>query len=120
MATTTARVLSSSTITGDNVRNPQGEDLGKIKDLMIDTSSGRIAYAVLSFGGFLGMGDKLFAVPFKALRLHPEEHSFELDVDKERLERAHGFDKDNWPDMADHSWQTEVHKVYNVDPYWDL
>lgn len=112
-------VLSSSSITGDGVCNPQGEDLGTIKDLMIDLQSGRVAYAVLSFGGVLGFGDKLFAVPFSALKVCPDEHKFTLDVDKERLERAHGFDKDNWPDMADRKWQTEVHEVYGSEPYWE-
>ena len=62
-------VLSSSTLTGDSVRNPEGEDLGDIKDLMIDTASGNVEYAVLSFGGFLGLGDKLFALPWPALKL---------------------------------------------------
>jgi len=116
--TTMTKVLSASTITGDDVFNTSGEKLGHIKDLMIDTGTGRIAYAVLSFGGLFGMGDKLFAIPFKALRLRPEEKAFELDVDKSQLERSHGFDKDDWPDMADQRWQTEVHTVYGIDPYW--
>lgn len=116
---TQPRVLSASTINGDSVKNAQGEDLGSIKDLMIDLDSGRIAYAVLSFGGFLGMGDKLFAVPFQALTCRPEEKCFALDVDKEQLERAHGFDQNNWPDMADQKWQREVHTVYGVSPYWE-
>ena len=118
MLATEPQVLSASTISGDAVQNPAGEDLGSIKDLMIDLDSGRVAYAVLSFGGFLGMGDKLFAVPFKAMEMNADEHCFVLDVDKKRLETAHGFDKDHWPDMADQSWQTEVHRIYGVDPYW--
>lgn len=119
MLTTQPQVLSASTINGDSVVNPQGEDLGTIKDLMIDVDSGRVAYAVLSFGGFLGMGDKLFAVPFRALQLDADNHRFALDIDKKRLEKAHGFDKNHWPDMADQSWQTAVHDVYGVSPYWD-
>ena len=119
MATTTSHLLlSASTLTGDKVRNSEGDDLGTIKDIMIDTVSGRVAYAVLSFGGFLGMGDKLFAVPFKAFEVCPEEKCLKLDVDKERLENAHGFDPNNWPDMADQRWQTEVHDVYKTEPYW--
>jgi sporulation protein YlmC with PRC-barrel domain len=112
-------VLSASTITGDGVRNPQGEDLGSIKDLMIDVNSGQVAYAVLSFGGFMGLGDKLFAVPFSALQLRANEHKFELDVNRETLNESHGFDKDNWPDMADRTWQTEVHDAYGREPYWE-
>lgn len=118
MATMAPRVLSSSSISSDSVRNPEGDNLGSIKDLMIDIPSGRVAYAVLSFGGFLGFGDKLFAVPFSALQLDADNECFVLDVDKERLENAQGFDKDNWPDMADQTWQTEVHNVYGVEPYW--
>ncbi len=63
------RVLSASTLTGDRVRNAAGEDLGKVEEIMLDVPGGRIAYAVLSFGGMLGIGDKLFAVPWSALRL---------------------------------------------------
>ena len=95
------RVMSAGTLAGDRVRNAAGEDLGKIEEIMIDVPSGRIAYAVLSFGGFLGMGNKLFAVPWNALTLNEAEHEFILDVDKSTLENAPGFDKDNWPDMSD-------------------
>ena len=112
-------VLSSGTISGDAVRNSKGEDLGNIKDLMIDVDSGRGAYAVLAFGGVLGMGEKLVAIPFSALKLCPDEHKFQLDVDREKLERSHGFDKTNWPDMADRKWQQEVHDVYEAKPYWE-
>jgi sporulation protein YlmC with PRC-barrel domain len=112
-------VLSTSSITGDAVRNVKGEDLGVIKDLMVDLNNGQIVYAVLSFGGFLGLGDKLFAVPFSALKVCPDEHKFELDIDKENLQHAHGFDKDNWPDMADRTWQADVHGVYGRKPYWE-
>lgn len=117
-ATLERNVLSASTINGDSVENLAGKDLGTIKDLMIDLNTGRVAYAVLSFGGFLGFGDKLFAVPFKAMQVNCDKKCFVLDVDKKRLENAHGFDQDNWPDMADQGWQTELHGVYGVEPYW--
>src|SRR5579863_8144740 len=89
------RVLAADTLTGDKVVNLQKEDLGKIEHLMIDLETGRIAYAVLSFGGFLGMGDKLFAIPWSALALDTVEKRFILNVDKELLKRAPGFDKDH-------------------------
>src|SRR4029453_19145566 len=94
-------VLSSSSICSDHVKNAAGEDLGKIEDLMIDLHSGRIAYAVLSFGGFLKMGNKLFAIPWEALTVDTVKKQLVLLVDKSRLENAAGFDKDNWPNMAD-------------------
>jgi sporulation protein YlmC with PRC-barrel domain len=114
-------VLSATTMIGDKVVNPQGEELGEIKEFMLDIESGQIAYAVLSFGGFLGLGDKLFAVPWKALRLKPNTHSFVLNVDKETLENAPGFDKDNWPETRagdGDTWLTEVYNYYGYDPYW--
>jgi len=112
------RVLSASTLAGDRVRNPTGEDLGKIEELMIDIPTGRIAYAVLSFGGFLGMGNKLFAVPWSAFTVDEREHELILNADKQMLESAPGFDKDNWPDMADPSWGSEVYSHYGQKPYW--
>jgi sporulation protein YlmC with PRC-barrel domain len=113
------RVLSAKTLAGDSVRNSAGEDLGKIEELMIDVQTGRVAYAVLSFGGFLGMGSKLFAIPWEALTLNEEDHQFILNVDKQRLENAPGFDKDNWPDMAEPKFGDEVFGYYGYKPYWD-
>lgn len=113
------RVLSSSTICSDHVKNAAGEDLGKIEDLMIDLDSGRIAYAVLSFGGFLKMGNKLFAVPWAALRVDTVNKQFILGVDKSVLEKAPGFDKDTWPDMADPTFGTSVYRHYGYKPYWE-
>jgi sporulation protein YlmC with PRC-barrel domain len=106
--------LSSSSLSGTGVKNAQGEDLGKLEDLMIDTSSGEVSYAVLSFGGFLGMGDKLFAVPMQALRVNTEDETLVLDETKERLEKAPGFNKDNWPQHADARWQKELRSYYRV------
>jgi sporulation protein YlmC with PRC-barrel domain len=113
------QVLSASSLAGDTVRNPAGEDLGKVKDIMLDISSGRVAYAVLSFGGVLGMGDKLFAIPWNSLSVDEDEKCFVLDADKATLESAPGFDKDNWPDMADKSWGSKIYQHYGQEPYWD-
>src|SRR5581483_6177035 len=82
------RVLSASTLEGDRVVNGAGEDIGKIDEIMIDTPTGRVAYAVLSFGGFMGMGNKLFAIPWSLLSLDEENHVFRLNVAKETLQRA--------------------------------
>jgi sporulation protein YlmC with PRC-barrel domain len=113
------RVLSASTLAGDRVRNNAGEDLGKIEEIMIDIPSGRVAYAVLSFGGFMGIGDKLFAVPWQALRIDEGEHQFVLDVDRKTLESAPGFEKNSWPDMADPNFAASVHGHYGRTPYWE-
>ncbi len=113
------QVLSAGTLAGDNVRNRAGESLGKIEEIMLDMESGRVAYAVLSFGGFLGIGDKLFAIPWSALEMNTAEQEFLLDVEKSTLENAPGFDKDNWPDMADPTWGSSVHAHYGEQPYWN-
>jgi sporulation protein YlmC with PRC-barrel domain len=113
------RVLSASTLEGDTVRNPAGEDLGKIDEIMIDIPSGRVAYAVLSFGGVLRMGNKLFAVPWSVLSVDEDEKCFILDVDKQTLQSAPGFDKDNWPDMADTSWGERIFQHFGQRPYWE-
>jgi hypothetical protein len=111
--------MSAGTLAGDRVRNAAGDDLGKIEEIMLDVPSGRIAYAVLSFGGFLGMGNKLFAVPWNALTLDEAEHEFILNVDKETLENAPGFDKDNWPDMSDPTWGSQVYGHYGYTAEWE-
>jgi sporulation protein YlmC with PRC-barrel domain len=108
----TPTVLSASSIDGNGIRNRQGEDLGKVKDLMIDLTNGSVTYAVVAYGGFLGMGDKLFAVPFEALTVDPENHAFILDVSKENLEEAPGFDKDDWPNFADKQFADSVRGFY--------
>lgn len=113
------RVLAASTMEGDPVRNSSGDDLGMIEEVMIDLPSGRIAYAVLSFGGVLGMGSKLFAVPWNALRVDEDEQCFVLDVDKKTLQTASGFDKNNWPDMADPAWASGVYRHFGTTAHWD-
>lgn len=112
------QVLSASTIMGDDVVNAEGENLGEVKELMVDLDAGQIAYAVLSFGGFLGLGEKLFAIPWGALSLDPERKVFVLNLDREVLEEAPGFDKDDWPQTRDREYVIEIYEYYGYDPYW--
>jgi hypothetical protein len=112
-------LMGADTLLGNDVYNPQDEKLGSIKEFMIDMRTGRIAYAVLSFGGFLGMGDRLFAVPWQTLKLDTTAHRFILSVAKETLKDAPGFDKDHWPSMADPSWALGVNKFYGARDYRD-
>ena len=108
--------LSVSTLKKDKVVNAAGDDLGKIEEFMIDLQDGRVAYAVLSFGGFLGMGDKLFALPWQALKLRLHEHDFLLDIPRDVLERAEGFNRDRWP--ATREELSSTYTYYGYQPYW--
>ena len=107
-----SRILSSSTITGKNVYNLKDENIGDIKDLMIDPSNAEVLYAVLSFGGFMGIGNKLFAIPLEALQFSDNDDNIRLDVSKEKLENAPSFDNDNWPKSADNNFVDSVYGHY--------
>lgn len=113
------KTLSASTIMDFAVENAAGEDLGNIEELMIDLSNGCIAYAVLSFGGFLGIGDKLFAIPWSKLVPSDKDKTFILDVPKEKLEAGKGFDKSQWPDFSDPSFRQQTYDYYGAKRYWE-
>ena len=108
------RILSAGSIIGTRVINSEGEPLGNIKDLVVDLDDAQIAYAVLSFGGFVGLGDKLFAIPLEALSFDTQGKGVVLDVDREVLKNAPGFDKDKWPDAAQYEagWLLEIYEYY--------
>lgn len=107
-------LMGADTLLGNDVYNNDGEDLGDIKEFMIDMATGTVAYAVLSYGGLLGMGDKLFAVPWSALKLDTANKRFTLNIPKAMLKDAPGFDEDHWPSMADKAWASGVHKFYGT------
>lgn len=111
--------LSSKTLIGTEVRNRQGESLGKLEEIMIDVHSGRVAYAVLSFGGILGFGNKLFAVPWQSLEVDTENKKIIMDAHKDLLERAPGFDKDHWPKTPNGQWYHQLYQYYGHEPYWN-
>lgn len=110
--------LSAGTITGNGVVNALGEDLGKVEEIMLDIHSGRVIYVVISFGGFMGLGEKLFAIPWDALTLDTNRKVFVLNVDREMLKNAPGFDKNNWPMTGDHDWLASIYDYYGFEPYW--
>ena len=112
---TLARV---SDVSGINVYAKDGKELGKIDELVIDLEGGCVEYAVLSVGGFLGVGDKYLAVPWPALvlnRTQDRDRHFVINIDASRLKTAPGFDKDKWPNFADRQFSSEVHKFYGVE-----
>lgn len=111
-------VMAADTLEGNQVMSSDGEDVGKITDIMLDVRSGRIAYAVLSEGGFLGMGTTLHAIPWSALTLDTDAKCFRADIAAQQLKDDPGFDKDHWPSMADSAWGAQLHQYYNRKPYW--
>lgn len=110
--------LSASTLIGDPIRNPAGEQLGKLEEIVLFLDSGRVAYAVLSAGGVLGVGDRYFAVPWAMLSVDTEEHEVVVDVEKDLIENSPGFDKDNWPGGEDSEWLTQLYSHYGQEPFW--
>jgi sporulation protein YlmC with PRC-barrel domain len=111
-------VMAASTLDGNSVLSSDGHDVGSLKEIMLDVGSGRIAYAVLSSGGFLGIGDKLLAVPWSALTLDTDNKCFRIAATAEQVRHSPGFDKEAWPSMADRVWATTVHQHYGREPYW--
>ena len=112
-------MLAAKTLVGTEVVNKQGEKLGKVEDIMIDLGTGRIGYVVLSFGGVLGMGDKLFAVPWASLLVDQDNKKLVMEANKELLKNAPGFDKHNWPQMPNGMWVRDVYRFYDQEPYWE-
>jgi sporulation protein YlmC with PRC-barrel domain len=110
-ANTPLRYLTASSIIGDKVYNRHDEKLGDIKDIMIDLEEGKVHYIVVEYGGFLGIGEKYFAIPFALMEVDENKKAFILDQSKEVLERAPGFDKDHWP-------ETNSHEMQETYSYW--
>jgi|ERR1051326_635737 sporulation protein YlmC with PRC-barrel domain len=103
-----SKVNKASSLIGMDVRNAQNEKLGDIKDLAVDLPSGKIEYAVLSVGGFLGIGDKYVAVPVNAFTFNPDKNELMLNADKAKVQNAPTFAKDNWPDIHSPTWRTDA------------
>jgi sporulation protein YlmC with PRC-barrel domain len=117
----TPKLLTSSSINGIKVKNKKGESIGKIEDLMIDWNKGVVSYAVLSFGGFLGIGNKFFSFPLESFDFNSsvEDVDIVLDISKESLKDAPGFDKDSLSEYSRNPEFTEsVYKHYNISPYF--
>jgi len=108
-------LVNSEDVIGIKVINQQGENLGKIESLMLLKKEGKVAYVVLSYGGFLGLGDKLCALPWEIFSYDTAQECFIIPVDKEKLKNDPAiFDKDHRPDMASISWRTSINKYYGV------
>lgn len=107
--------IRASKMIGKEVENAQGENLGEITDLIVDVRSQRVHYAVLSFGGALGLGDKLFAYPISRFKSAADDDKVVLNVDKEKLKDAPGFDKDKWPEWSNNRYRKDVDRYFKAD-----
>jgi sporulation protein YlmC with PRC-barrel domain len=110
----------ASTVIGMTVKNAAGKDLGTVNDIVLDMGTGHVRYYALSYGGWLGLGDKLFAVPHKTFQVRrfadSDKHYLVLNVSEEKLKNAPGFDQNNWPDFAnDAQWREKVDRYYGSD-----
>lgn len=105
-------VLKASDLLKMKVQGTEGKSLGSIRDLVIDPEDGDIDYAVLDFGGFAGFGDKYFAVPWEALQLDQSKKKIVLDVSRNDLKQAPGFDKKNWPNLSEQ--KVIIYEFYGV------
>lgn len=110
--------VRSSQVMGMNITNRKGKDVGEINDLVLDAANGKVRYAAVTYGGFLGIGEKMFAVPFDAFKLkrEPKENqiSFILNIKQKQLKGASGFDQSHWPDFSDKSLIKELDQRYRV------
>lgn len=115
----TASPVKASNIIGTAIINAEGKDLGNVKEIVIDRATGKVAYIAVAFGGFLGMGEKLFAIPFNAFNYDNTEEKYILNIAREKLESAEGFDADTWPSMSEEKWHRTIHQHYNSKNYWE-
>lgn len=113
------RLLSATALAGVRVSGSQGEPLGTLQEIVLDVAHGRIAYAVLGCGGFMGVGERLFVVPWKALQFDTAHGAFVLDADERALDEALPFDKERFPSEPDARWHQQVHRHWRSAPYWD-
>ena len=111
-------VQKASKLRGTAVKNRQDEKLGKVENVLLDLSSGRIVAVIISSGGFLGMGDELSAIPPTALRFNAEHDTLQLDASKEQLTSSPHFKANEWPDLSQPSYAGGVYRAYNVQPYF--
>ncbi len=103
-------VVRSGEVIGKKVKSPSMENIGEVKEIVLDKLSGQVRYVVISFGGFMSFGEEYFAFPWKSISYNNDEDAFILNIETSKLKKEHGFDKDHWPDMA--TWPSTVDRYY--------
>jgi hypothetical protein len=120
LSETAGHLIAGDKVAGTNVYNNAGEKLGDVEDVMIDKRTGRIAYAVLSFGGFLGIGDKYYPLPWSAMTYDQGLGGYRVNLDKRMLEGAPAYGRDDAIAWEDEAWGRRIHDYYKADPYWSI
>ena len=115
-----AGVISASMVTGTNVYNTEGDHLGEIHDVMLDKRSGRIAYAIMSFGGFLGIGEQYHPLPWATLKYDTRQGGYVVGLTREQLQGAPAFGISDSPAWGDRAYETRIHDYYKTAPYWGV
>jgi hypothetical protein len=116
----TASLISAAKVTGTSVYNTDGELLGEIHDIMLDKRSGRIAYAVMSFGGFLGIGERYHPLPWATLKYDTRQGGYVVGLTVDQLKGAPTFAADELPTWGDRAYETRIHDYYKAAPYWGV
>lgn len=118
METQVRKAYRSANVIGIAVKTPDHKKIGEIEEIVIDLESGKLAYAVLSFGGHFGFGEKFFAVPWDEFSFvqDEKEHYFVVDTNAQKLRKLPGFNKEDWPDVASDDWDVYVDKHYQRTP----
>jgi len=114
----TVSLISAGKVQGTNVYNTNGDALGEVYDVMIDKRSGKTAYAVMSFGGFLGVGNRYHPLPWNTLKYDTRQGGYVVGLTKEQLEAAPTFGRDDAPAWGDRSYEQGIHDYYRMTPYW--
>jgi sporulation protein YlmC with PRC-barrel domain len=117
---TSGRLIAADKVEGTYIYNPAGESLGSVEDVMIDKVSGKIAYAVVGFGGFLGIGDRHYPLPWEKLKYDTNMGGYVVDLDKRTLEGAPSYATDEQAAWEDPAWGRRVYDYYGAHPYWDM
>ncbi|MGU3406721.1 PRC-barrel domain-containing protein [Methylobacterium brachiatum] len=113
-------LIASDRVIGTDVRRPDGSKVGRIERLMLDKISGRVAYAVMSFGGFLGLGEEFYTLPWSVLHFEPEQDAYVLDLTEEQLRAAPVRTPEGTDPAEDGAWEEQIHRYYDAAPYWGI
>lgn len=113
-------LIASDRVEGTAVRRPTGDTIGTIQRLMIDKISGNVAYAVLRFGGFFGLGEKHLPIPWAKLTFDPSMNAYQVNISDDEITKAPSYAADKEFDWGDRSQERQVHDYYKTRPYWGI